>query len=264
MFALAKSQTMKNSIILWISAAIITFLIGFIQNRTATTYPTSGIIGIQSQKVSYHFIKIHRDSSNYSILIRSDLNDLSGILLWRHINGNEVWNSDTLKLIGESLSASIPKQEPQSYIEYRVILVHKGKEYYLPNNRNEKILFLGRVPTSIVIHYYLTLFFGLLLAIRSGLEFFNHKPRLKLHSIFAAISFFACAMIFAPVFKAYELGAIGKYVPPLKSLFDPVLVSFVVIWITAIVLISYIKYPKRWILGCSTLTIIIFIAQNFF
>lgn len=256
-------QSMKNTIILWISAALITFLIGFVQNRTSPSYPTSGTIGIEGQKVSYHFNKIHRDSSDYLIMIRTDLKDLKGIITWRDIDVSKIWNSDSLRLKGEWLRASIPNQETQTEIEYRVILLHKAKEYYLPNNKNEKILFMGRVPKTIVIHYYLTLFFGLLLAIRGGLEFFNPKPRLRLYSIFAAISFFACTLIFAPVQKAYELGAIGKFVPPVKNLFEPVLVSLSVIWIAAIVLISYSKYPKRWLVISSALTIILFIAQNF-
>lgn len=255
---------MTKSLILWIAAALITFLIGFIQNRTSSTYPTSGTIGIEGEKVSYHFKKIHRDSSDYSIMIRSDLKNLNGKVIWRKLNDNKEWYSETLSLINESLRASIPLQEPLTKIEYRVILYYKDTEYYLPNNKTETILFIGRAPTTILLHYYLTLFIGLLISVRSGLEFFNSKPRLKLYSIFASISFFACAMIFAPVLKAYELGAIGKFVPPIKILFDPFLVSLFVIWIFAVIIISFSRHPRQWILTCAFLTIVIFIAQNVF
>src|SRR3989304_1247919 len=211
---------MKQSLILWIAAAIITFLVGFIQNRTSAAYPTSGTIGIESQKVSFHFKKVYRDKNDYVLLLRTE-------------------------------------------IENRILLNYRNKKYFLPENRLETILFLGPVPLSIDIHYYLTLFVGILLAIRAGLEYFNNEPRLRLYSIFTLISFFSCAMIFAPVKKAYEMGAIGKTVPPIEKIFDAWLLALIIIWILNLILVSYTKYPRKCVLIFSILTVLIFFSQNF-
>lgn len=254
---------MKQSIILWVSAAIITFLIGFIQNRISGTYPTSGTIGIDAQKVSYHLKKIHRDKNNYDIIIRTDIKDLKGIVKWRRVNENQIWNSDTLKYLDGILKITIPKQDPMNEIEYKITLSHNQEEYFIPSNSYEKILFVGSAPLSIIIHYYLTLFAGILLAVRAGLEFFSSKPRLRLYSIFTLISFFACAMIFAPVQKAYERGAIGIYVPGVGKIFQVWLVMLVLIWIMNLILISYTKHHKSCVLISTMLTVIIFLSQNF-
>jgi hypothetical protein len=169
-----------------------------------------------------------------------------------------------LKISEGNLLAKLPKQPALSEIEYFVILNHKNKEYFLPTKEINRIKFLGMVPPTIDLHFYLTLFIGLLLAIRAGLEFFNEKPRLRLYSIFTLISFFSCAMIFAPVKKAYEMGVIGKSVPPIGELFEGWLVALVLIWILNLILVSYTKISKIWLITFSVLTLVIFYSQNFF
>lgn len=255
---------MKQAFILWIAAFIITFLIGFIQNRTSPNYPISGTIGIEGQRVSYLLKKIHRDGGDYRISIRTDSKELNGIINWNIRKDSINWHIDTMRYNNESLSAVIPGQIAQTEITYSIILNYYGKEYFLPNNETVTVRFLGPVPLSILIHFYLTLFIGILLAVRAGLEFFNNKPRLRLYSIFTLISFFSCALIFAPVQKAYEMGVIGKTVPPIERIFDFWLILFVLIWITCLVLISNVKNPRKWVLISSILTIVIFLSQNLF
>jgi len=255
---------MSKSLILWISALIITFLIGYIQNRTSPEYPISGTFGIDGKKVSYHIKKVCSNKNDYQILIRTDIENLAGIVKWRKLAENQVWQIDSLVYSENILASKIPKQPALTEIEYNVILSYKEKEYFLPSNEASKLKFLGSVPLTIDIHFFLTLFVGLLLAFRVGLEFFNAKPRLRLYSIFTLISFFACALIFAPVKKAYEMGAIGRTVPPIFELFDGWLIALVLIWILNLIFISYMRNPRNWILISSTLTLIVFLSQNFF
>ena len=255
---------MRQSLILWISAAVITFLVGFVQTRTSPTYPISGTVGIEGKTVSYFFKKIFRDKDNYVFLLRTDTENLKGILQSKIIGKNQVWQIDTMKYLNGNLSVTIPKQKALTEIEYRIILTGSSGKYFLPNGTIEKLLFLDPVPLSIDIHYYLTLFIGILLAIRAGLETLNNKPRLRLFSIFTLISFFSCAMIFAPVKKAYEMGAIGNNVPPIGKLFELWLVALVIIWIMNLVLVSFSRTPKKWILLFSALTLVVFYSQNFF
>lgn len=255
---------MKQSFILWISAGIITFFVAFVQNRTSPTYPVSGTIGIDGQKVSYHFKKICNNKDDYFIMIRSDVENLKGVLKLKVLGEKLAWQIDTLKISEGNLLAKIPKQPALTEIEYLVKLNHKNTEYFLPKNRIAKTKFLGPVPLTIDIHYYLTLFIGLLLAIRAGLEFFNEKPRLRLYSIFTLISFFSCTMIFAPVKKAYEMGAIGRTIPPIGELFEGWLIALVLIWILNLILISYTRIPKTWVIIFSILTLVIFYSQNLF
>lgn len=254
---------MKQSIILWTSAIVITFLIGFFQNRTSSEYPISGTIGIDGQKVSYLFNSTHRDRGDYKILLRTEIEGLDAIVKWKIADEKMNWHIDTMQYNNSTLSAVIPRQTALTQIVYNIVLKQNSKEYTLPKNEVVKAEFLGLVPTSIRIHYFLTLFLGILLGVRTGLEFFNDKPRLRFYSIFTLISFFSCAMIFAPVKKAYEMGIIGKTIPPIGQIFEGWLIILVVIWITNLILVSYSKYSKVWGISAAALTILFFSLRNF-
>ena len=66
---------MKQSIILWISAILITFLFGYFNSVTNNDFPISGTIGIDGQKVTYKFEKVYgidaNKNNNYEIFIRT-------------------------------------------------------------------------------------------------------------------------------------------------------------------------------------------------
>ncbi len=49
----------KEPIILWVASIVITFLIGYFPTLTNKDYPISGTFGIEGEKVSYRFEKIH-------------------------------------------------------------------------------------------------------------------------------------------------------------------------------------------------------------
>lgn len=254
---------MKNTIILWASAAILTFFTGFIQNRTSWEYPISGTIGIEGKKVSYLLEKVHRAKGNHFIVLRTDIKNLAGILKWKKLDEHAHWQTDTMSYSDLKLSGMIPSQDAQTEVEYNISLWHNEKESFIPSNGYHTVKFLGAVPLSITIHYYLTLFAGLLLAFRAGLEIFHIKPRLRLYSIFSLISFFSCALIFAPVQKTYELGAIGKSIPPIENIFEIWLLMIVIVWIVNLILISSTKSSKLIVIVSVIVTLILFFMQNF-
>lgn len=255
---------MKQAFILWTTAAVITFLTGYIQNRFSPYYPVSGSIAIDGHKVSYFLHKIAKANKDHSIFIRTDLENMKGVLKWKKNGENEKWVTDSLTYSNGALSTVILKQNALTKIAYEIVIEHNAKAFYLPDTSRQELLFLGSVPASISIHYFLTLFLALLLAVRSGLEALANRPRLRLYAIFALISFISCSLIFAPVKKAYEIGAIAKSVPPIGELFEIWLIAFVIIWILDLLLVSYSKKGRISTIVFAVLTVLIFLTQNFF
>lgn len=253
---------MKQTIILWIAAGVLTFLAGFLQSRTSPNYPINGTIGIEGKKVSYHLEKIHKSKDEFKIIIQTEIENLMGVLAWRTLNSSDGWIIDSLKLSNNVLTAIIPVQNPLTEVEYKLKILYKSKEYFIPSTETQKVLFLGQVPKTILIYYYLTLFVGLLLSLKTGLEYFNNKPRIRLFSIFTLISFFSCAFIFAPVKKAYEMGIIGKSVPPINKLFQAWLLLLVFFWIVETIVVSSSKYKTKYALIFSIMTLIVFLTQD--
>ena len=257
---------MKHSIILWISALVITIIFGYFQSANSPHYPVSGTTQIEGAKVTYLLPKVYRGNKGCSIWIDSQLKTISGQLQWKKSNDNSnSWNNVTLKDSNQTLTAVIPHQPPLTKIEYRVELNYKNKTYLLPESKIVSIEFLGRVSEQIMILYYFMLFAGILLSVRTGLEIFNNRfrSRVKMYSIFTFSAFFFFTLGASTVKKSYELNAIGNKAVPLESIFTLGSILIFITWIAGMILIFNTKKPKIWGAAASILTLIIFLFGNF-
>jgi hypothetical protein len=246
---------MKQNLILWIAAFIITFLSGFLESITSGYYPVSGTIGVAGEKVSYKFDKVHYGKEPYKLLIRTDIEGLKGRIEFK-IKENNNWKIIPLKAGDHILNGVMPAQRAGSELEYRVILFHGSKKYFLPSQKPVLMKFFGKVSPFINALYYLTLFAGLLLSIRSGLDFFNEHEKIKKLSLFTVIVFFVNAFIASPLRKTYLLGAIGNKVPGLQEVFPLENIILFLIWaITVIVIFNIKEYRKAVIISAVIILI---------
>ncbi len=251
---------MKQKIILWLGAIIITFLSGYMQSVSSKYYPVSGTIGIDAQKVSFKLDRIYRGNEGYKLIIRSDVKNLKGEIIWRRAASDENWKSASLNEKNGILTGTIPDQMPRTTLQYQIKLRHNGKYYYLPEPGPITILFLGKVPFTIMLFSYAALFIGLLLAVRTGLEYFNENPRFRLHSLFAMFSFISYAFIFNPVKRSYELGGIGlgKNILPITQVFSTGALIVFVIWLAVTIGIFNSANKKYWAAAGAILILILF------
>ncbi len=255
---------MKQSIILWLASAILTFIIGYTQTTTSSNYPINGTIDISSGQASYSFDKIFRGKNGYKVLVVGDITNQTGELFWKDKTDSSKWNSVPLKFSDHQLGGIIPSHQPTSIVEYRVKLNDNRKTILLPKTQNVVIQYLGNVPQQIMQFYFITLFSGLLLSIRTSLEIFSSRPGIKMYTIFTLISFFSFTLIFSTVKKGCELGIIGgtKIVQP-NELFSSGPVMLLAAWILALILIFNTKKEKLFAVLFSLLTMIIFFAGKF-
>ena len=262
---------MMQSIILWIAASIITFLAGYTQSITSPDYPVNGTLNLASGYASFIFDKIYRGKGPYPVWIVCDFsrkdgspNKLIGELEWRNKAGSGDWQKINMEQKGEALYAEIPPHPPLSLVEYRAVLNDNGKNYSVPEVSTVTLQFLGKVPPQIMQFFYITLFGGLLLGIRTGLEIFREHPRIKMYTIFTLISFFSFTLIFSTVKKGCELGIIGgSKVAQVSELFTSGPVILFVIWIAAMTLIFNTKKPKTWAIAASLATLLAFLLGRF-
>jgi hypothetical protein len=247
---------MKQVIILWLSALIITFLSGYFESILSTYYPITGTIGINGMKVSYKFDKVFRGKEDYTVMIRTDLRDLQGKLKWQIEDNKHIRNTVQMISGNEILYAEIPKQHPKTIVRYEVELISGDSTYILPQC---KIKFLGEVPPMIMFLFYFSLFGGLLLSTRTGMEYFNENQKIKKLSLFTVTFFFVLTIAVNPLKKSYELEAINKTVPPITGLFDYQSLILLFIWIVGMVVVFKSKNPKPAALVLSIITILIFL-----
>jgi hypothetical protein len=253
---------MNKKLILWIAAAIITFLASFLHQRIGPYYPVSGSIGIEGKKVTYFFEKVHYGKDDLIFRIRKDLAGLKGNLIIKKVQ-QDAWEEIPFSDQGNYLAASFQPLNSGNIIEYKAVLELKGQKYEIPANRKVNLVFLGMRPASVLYVLYFFLFGGLLIAVRGGMEYFNPDDKRILFSVLASMFFFVASIIFYPFIKSYELDVINKNIPSAASLFDIYLISIFVLWIVTTLLIIKTK-KKVFMLISSAATLILFQLINLY
>ena len=246
------------------AAVIIIFLAGYIQHTHSSVYPLNGTITLNYSEVSFSFDRVFRGQGDYNVWLAAESKGLSGEMEWRDIQDTTSWKIVKLTSKDEILSASIPHHSPLSKVEYFVKLYDNGNTVQVPGTSNVTLLFLGQVPSQISMFYYITLFAGLLLAIRTCLEIFKDHSTIKMYTIFTLISIFSFTWIFSPVKKGCEIGMIGgTRIAPVNELFSSGSLLLFALWVAALILVFNTGKPKLWITASSLLTLVIFLFGKF-
>lgn len=254
---------MKQSIILWIAAAVITFIAGFLQSRLSEDYPVSGSFGIEGKEIGYKLDKVSYGNNSYRFFLRSEISNLKGTLFWKPGSADN-WTSSELSDSGGILAGEIPYHKPLTQVQYYLKFNYNNKSYTVPSNSKPVTLtFYGKIPSSINFYYWFTLLGLLLLSFRTGLEYFHHPGKIKKLNVFTLI--FAVVNVFAfhPLRTTYKLGAVGKAVIPITDMFQLSSILLVITWILATALIFNTKNFRIWAPVAAIITLFIFELGGF-
>ena len=226
----------KEIIILWLASFVIVFLAVYISNIFDEDYPITSTFGIEGKKVSYRFEKVHYGNEDHKVMIRTDVAELAGSLFWKSDTDSN-WQSKELKKSGLILSENIPALNPTEMVNYYIELNHKDKKYILPDNQKVTLTFFGKIPVFINVLEHLLLYLGLVLAVRTGLEFFNDGVQSKKFGFLTLILFLTHIALINPLYLTYKYGFINSSIPPISKLFLLSDIGIFIIWIGTMITI---------------------------
>jgi hypothetical protein len=226
----------KEIIILWLASFLTVFLAVYISNIFDEDYPITSTFGIEGKKVSYRFEKVHYGNEDHKFMIRTDVAELAGSLFWKSDTDSN-WQSKELKKSDLILSENIPVQKPTEMVNYYIELNYKDKKYILPDNQKVTLTFFGEIPAFINVLEHLLLYLGLVLAVRTGLEFFNNGAKSKKFGFLTLILFLTHIALINPLYLTYKYGFINSSIPPISKLFLLSDIGVFIIWIGTMITI---------------------------
>jgi len=251
----------KEIVILWLASFIIVFLAVYISNIFDENYPITSTFGIEGMKVSYRFEKVHYGNEDHKVMIRTDVAELVGSLFWKS-DTDSTWQSKELKKSGLILSENIPALNPTEMVNYYTELKHKDKIYTLPDNQKVTLTFFGKIPVFINVLKHLLLYLGLILAVRTGLEFFNNGANSKKFGFLTLILFLPHIALINPLYLTYKYGFINSSIPPISKLFLLSDIGIFIIWIGTMITIFVSDKFKFLPLVSAILILIIYVVYR--
>jgi len=248
----------KEIIILWLASFVIVFLTVYISNIINEDYPITSTFGIDGKKVSYRFEKVHYGRDDHKVIIRTDFPELTGKLFWESAADTN-WHSKYLQKSELILFERIPSLNSTEQVDYYLELYYKDKKYVIPENQKVSLTFFGKIPVAVNFLKYLMLYMGLVLAVRTGLEFFNNGAKAKKFGVLTLILFLTFIALINPLYLTYKFGFINSSIPPISRLFLLSDISIFILWIITIVTIFRSEKFKIFPLVSAILTLLIFI-----
>lgn len=248
---------MKQQLILWIAALVITFIFGFSNRITSEEYPVTGTVKYNMHKVSYLFDKVYRSNDDYKFQVFSDLKGLKIKLQYKN-EDDLSWKEVELNRNNKIYSVKIPNAGPSNKIVYRAELDYNNDKIIVPNEEGVNLTFWGRVSKPIMLFYNLALFFGIFLTTRIGLEYFNDNEKIKKLSLFPLIFFIFYGLLVVPIKRTYELAAFGNKILSINQLFDIKSLAFIIIWIVTIILVFNSKKRKTIALVSAVILLLLY------
>ena len=250
---------MKNEIILWISSLILVFLISYFKNVTSPDYPITSTVGIEGKKVSYKLDKVCFEKQFYKNIILSDVEELTGKLIW--IKDNIRFERE-YKKIDRGLECSIPILKPGKRIKYKVELTYGEKTFEIPSEGYVTLTFWGNIPSAENGLVFIFLFGGLFISIRCLLEIFNKNKNLKKYAVTVCSFFLILNSIIIPLRNSYKLGAINSYVPQVLELIDPYLLLILFLWIAGTIFFFYKKFTHQVLIIVTLTTVVLYFFSS--
>lgn len=229
---------MKNNIILWISSFLIVFVLSYLKSIFSENYPITGTIGVDGLKLTYKLDK-EGYGDKHKLMLRSDNENVTAIAI---VQKDSLVKFDFYKeniFLVTELDRKITGKE----FRYHLIVINKNNEYRIPEIGEVSFIFYGKISKMLSAMLNLFLFVGIILIVRSGLEYFNKNLMTKKFLVLAGVVWLTFVMLINPLYLSYKYEYINHIITPIQSLF-PINHLLILILLIVTVILSFNKRFK--------------------
>ena len=115
---------------------------------------------------------------------------------------------------------------------------------------------------SILFFHIILIFGAMLLSTRTGLEFFNPEPKIRLLAFWTVGFLFVGGAILGPLVQYYAFGIFWSGWPVGIDLTDNKTAIALIGWIIVAVFLPRLKRPKAWALGAAILLTLVYLIPH--
>ncbi len=248
---------MKNNILFWVLAVVITLLAAKYQRATGPTHPKKVTVKTENTEIKFQLVRSHGKLSDCPIEITIPDNNITGTISYRRYPTNEEWTIKDMTRNGEILSSALPLQPMAGKIEYNINLYKNDVPLNEEHEYHASVRFTGEVPAGILIPHIFFIFFAMMLSTLAGIMAIGKHNRTAFYGWMALAFLTLGGMIFGPFVQLYAFGDLWTGVPFGWDLTDNKTLIAFAMWIVAMIMN---RKQKRygWIIAAAIVMIIIF------
>jgi hypothetical protein len=252
----------KQNLLLWMIAFLITAATAVYQRMTGPTYPIKGDAVVSGTAAVFRFDRSHGGDGDHEVLVRTGTPDVRGVLEYKRYKTDDPWTSQEMTYSDGSLHGTLPHQPPAGKLDYRVTLLSGDDTVIVPSDGGVVIRFKGDVPLGFLIPHVIIMFGGMLLSTRTGLEVFAGEPRYRKLVGWTIAILAIGGLILGPIVQKYAFDAFWTGWPFGHDLTDNKTVFAVLAWIAASFALRKSGKPAPWILGAAIVVLVVFLIPH--
>ncbi len=254
---------MKNQILFWLLAILITLSAVIYQRKTGPTYPIKGSVVVEEQEVNYKFLRSHNSTDDAGMVIETNNTQIKGEFDFRRFRSHDEWTTAPMQNENGLLSFAIPKQPPAGKVMYKIRLIDSSGNQYELTEEPVIIRFKGAVPALVLIPHILLMFTSMLFANRAGIEALARYERQFRYSFITILTLGLGGLVMGPIVQKYAFDAYWTGWPFGHDLTDNKSAVAFIMWILAIWRLK--KSPKtawKWVLTAAIVQLLVYLIPH--
>ena len=253
---------MRNPVVLWILAFLITAASAVYQRMTGPTYPVRETVPLSGGPIDVRLDRSHSTSSDFTVSLNVTDQGVSGSLFWKRLGTADEWTAVPLVRNGGVLAADLPRQPAAGKLLYRIELRDGERTVTVPERGTVTIRFKGDVPLPVLILHVATIFGAMLMSTRTAFEALSAKPRYVLFSGVTLALIFVGGLVLGPIVQKYAFDAYWTGWPFGHDLTDNKTAAAFLAWFLAWRYSGSSRHPWRWVLGAAIVTLGVFLIPH--
>ncbi len=254
---------MKNQIVFWALAVLITLSSVVYQRKTGPTYPIKGAVEIAGKEVVYKLLRSHNSTDDAMMTIEAGSADIHGEFDYRRYRSHDDWQTIQIPNEDGVLTLAIPKQPPAGKVMYRVRLMDGEENCYELTEEPVIIRFKGPVPAAVLIPHILLMFTSMLFANRAGIEAIAKYERQFKYALITIITLGLGGLVMGPIVQKYAFDAYWTGWPFGHDLTDNKSAAAFLMWVIAIWRLK--KSPEtawKWVLVAAIVQLSVYLIPH--
>jgi hypothetical protein len=253
---------MKNTVLLWVLAFIITAMSAYYQRVTGPTYALSGKVMFDGKEIRYKLVRSHWSEQDAPVMIETNDPEIMGFVDWKRYKTDDAWTRIQMFFRKGWLTAMLPRQLPAGKLMYTVTL-QKGESKVTIAEKDPAIIrYKADVPTGVLIIHVIAMFGAMFLSTRTGLEFFRKEAKLKNLVLWTLGFLLVGGFILGPIVQKYAFNAYWTGWPFGNDLTDNKTALAFLAWLVVLLVHKKVKHPSRWALGAAIITTAVYLIPH--
>ena len=246
-----------KTVLLFFFSFIFTAILAIYQRMSGPTYPISGKIEINGEKIKYRLLRTSDDPGDQKLEIKVADTSIKGEFTYRRFKSHDNWTVVPMTRTGENLVAYIPHQQPAGKVMYYITLNK------VQLNPEPTILrFKGEVPKWVIIPHVFFIFLAMFFAVVTLLEALFKRKNVYLYTWLTVIFFLISGLILGPLMQEYAFGVLWTGWPFGHDLTDNKTLASLIIWIIALVVLRKNRQNRIWPVIAFVVMLVVFLIPH--